>query len=131
MSRLRNVIVAAALLGPSVHSALGKTNDANASAPTTVDSLRERVTRLETQLAYTASAVTQSSNVVAPFTVVDKAGVPIFTVSDEPFGEMKQGRVHIGRGSGSRPRAGTARSAGSARGRPSRRDPSAPARPRA
>jgi hypothetical protein len=67
---------------------------------TTIAGLRGRVDSLETELAarHVASAVEQT--VTAPFTVVNGAGTPIFTVSDRAWADAAvRGRLHIGRGS--------------------------------
>jgi hypothetical protein len=67
----------------------------------TVESLRDRVRALETELARTRAAGAVSPTVQAPFTVVNGAGTPIFSVTESPVPDSLKGRVHIGRGSGS------------------------------
>ena len=66
----------------------------------TIDALQRRVATLEAELGRTrATAV--APTVTAPFTVVNGAGTPIFTVTDAAFANAgARGRVHIGRGSG-------------------------------
>jgi hypothetical protein len=65
----------------------------------TVAALRGRVDSLETELAARRGSTAQQT-VTAPFTVVNGAGTPIFTVSDRTYADAPvHGRVHIGRGS--------------------------------
>jgi outer membrane murein-binding lipoprotein Lpp len=68
---------------------------------TTVAALRSRVDSLETELDAARPSPAVEQTVTAPFTVVNGAGTPIFTVSDRTFADAPtKGRVHIGRGSG-------------------------------
>ena len=68
---------------------------------TSVAVLRGRVDSLESELAARRSSLPAEQTVTAPFTVVNGAGTPIFTVSDRTFADASaRGRVHIGRGSG-------------------------------
>jgi hypothetical protein len=65
---------------------------------TTVAVLRGRVASLETELAAGSTPAVEQT-VTAPFTVVNGAGTPIFTVSDRAYADASvKGRVHIGRG---------------------------------
>ena len=67
---------------------------------TTIAGLRGRVDSLETELAARRVASAVEQTVTAPFTVVNGAGTPIFTVSDRAWADTDvRGRVHIGRGS--------------------------------
>ena len=65
----------------------------------TIDALHGRVAALEAELARTRASAAVAPTVTAPFTVVNGAGTPIFTVSDAAFAGATRGRVHIGRGS--------------------------------
>ena len=66
----------------------------------TIDALHRRVTSLEAELERTRTAAAVAPTVTAPFTVVNGAGTPIFTVTDAAFANAgARGRVHIGRGS--------------------------------
>ena len=66
----------------------------------TLAELRGRVASLETELAERRASPAVEQTVTAPFTVVNGAGTPIFTVSDRAFADASaKGRVHIGRGS--------------------------------
>ena len=67
----------------------------------TVESLRDRVATLESELASTRAAGAVAPTVQAPFTVVNGAGTAIFSVTESPVPDSLKGRVHIGRGSGS------------------------------
>ena len=65
----------------------------------TIDALNRRVAALEVELARTRTSAV-APTVTAPFTVVNGAGTPIFTVTDAAFANATgRGRVHIGRGS--------------------------------
>ena len=68
---------------------------------TTVALLRGRVDSLESELAARRTSLPAEQTVTAPFTVVNGAGTPIFTVSDRSYADASvRGRVHISRGSG-------------------------------
>jgi hypothetical protein len=105
-------VVTVAVLASAGVSALGARTPGMSSAVTTapasgelaelartVESLRERVTTLESELARTRASAAIAPAVTAPFTVVNGAGTPIFTVSDGTYASSTRGRVHIGRGS--------------------------------
>lgn len=115
-SRIIAASVTAALLSSGLLSAVAArtpgpserltTSDAAAFAAqlhqleTTVAALRGRVDSLETELAARRGAPAVEQTVTAPFTVVNGAGTPIFTVSDRTYADAAvKGRVHIGRGS--------------------------------
>ena len=115
-SRTVAACVTAALLGSGLLSTVAArtpgrmddvtTGDAAAFAAqlhqleTTVAALRSRVDSLETELAARTVSPAAEQTVTAPFTVVNGAGTPIFTVSDRTFADASvRGRVHIGRGS--------------------------------
>ena len=71
-----------------------------ADLKTKVDFLTRRVSNLEEELRKREDNPA-SSRVSAPFEVVDKAGNPIFVVTDEQYGTVKRkGRLHIGRATG-------------------------------
>jgi len=76
---------------------LNQLNDAKKS----IDFLRDRVSHLENELAKQKDMKDMQDEHVltAPLQVVDKAGKPIFTVTDAAYGQATHGRVHIGRGS--------------------------------
>ena len=66
----------------------------------TIDVLHRRVAALEAELERTRTSAAVAPTVTAPFTVVNGAGTPIFTVTDAAFANASpRGRVHIGRGS--------------------------------
>jgi len=68
----------------------------------TIDALQRRVTALEAELERTRTAPAVAPTVTAPFTIVNGAGTPIFTVTDAAYANAgTKGRVHIGRGSSS------------------------------
>lgn len=115
-SRTVAACVTAALLGSGLMSAVAartperseeiNTHEAAALAAqlhqleTTVATLRGRMDSLETELAARRATPALEQTVTAPFTVVNGAGTPIFTVSDRTFADASvRGRVHIGRGS--------------------------------
>jgi hypothetical protein len=65
-----------------------------------IESLRARVAALEIEIARaSAPHAAVAPTVQAPFTVVNGAGTPIFTVSDAAYADATKGRVHVGRGS--------------------------------
>ena len=87
--------------GTGSGTAAGTANAEIEALAATVESLRDRVRTLETELARTRAAGAVSPTVQAPFTVVNGAGTAIFSVTESPVPDSLKGRVHIGRGSGS------------------------------
>ena len=93
----------------AARTTMGVAADGNSAGPArpeiaeltrSIESLRARVSALETEIAKaSASHATVAPTVQAPFTVVNGAGTPIFTVSDAAYADATKGRVHIGRGS--------------------------------
>ena len=80
-------------------SAARATSSDVADLPRIIESLRQRVSALESELARTRATAGVAPTVTAPFTVVNAAGTPIFTVTGADFGNAQpKGRVHIGRG---------------------------------
>ena len=104
--------VTAAVLSSGLVSALGARTAGNTGSATvpsgpemaelsgTIDALQRRVTALEAELERTRTAPAVAPTVTAPFTIVNGAGTPIFTVTDAAYANAgTKGRVHIGRGS--------------------------------
>jgi hypothetical protein len=84
----------------SAGSAAGPSRPEMAELSRTIDVLHQRVAALEAELARTRTSAAVAPTVTAPFTVVNGAGTPIFTVTDAAFANATgRGRVHIGRGS--------------------------------
>jgi hypothetical protein len=77
----------------------GPTRSEIASLAKTIEALHDRVSALESELARTRASAAVAPTVTAPFTVVNGAGTPIFTVTDGAYAGATKGRVHIGRGS--------------------------------
>jgi hypothetical protein len=85
---------------PVAGKAAGLSSTEMAELSRTIDVLHRRVAALEAELARTRTAAAVAPTVTAPFTVVNGAGTPIFTVTDAAFANASpRGRVHIGRGS--------------------------------
>ena len=83
----------------SAESAGGPSSSELAELSRTIEALHRRVEALEAELDRTRTSAAVAPTVTAPFTVVNGAGTPIFTVSDGTYASSTRGRVHIGRGS--------------------------------
>ena len=82
----------------SAGSAAGPSRSEMVELSRTIDVLHRRVAALEAELERTRAAAPVAPTVTAPFTVVNGAGTPIFTVTDGTYAASARGRVHIGRG---------------------------------
>lgn len=81
-------------------SAAGRSRSEMAELSRTIEVLQRRMAALESELERTRSSASVAPTVTAPFTVLNGAGTPIFTVTDAAFANASpRGRVHIGRGS--------------------------------